>query len=221
MNRYRKGKIYALRSDNTDQFYIGSTCCTLPQRLYKHRMHLKEYKNGTRKSKTTSFEILEHDDCYIELLEDCPCDTKAQLLKREGELIREHRPFTVNKHIAGAKINNPNYSRENALRYRKENPEKVNETNRRYRENNTEKIAATKKLWRQKNRDRLLAQKKQYREDNKEDILQKAAEYRKKNQEKIAAWKKLKVQCECGTEVLKANFARHKKSKKHQSWEKL
>ena len=36
-----------------------------------------------------------------------------------------------------------------------------------------------------------------------------------------AAWKKLKVQCECGTEVLKANFARHKKSQKHQSWEKL
>ena len=58
------------------------------------------------------------------------------------------------------------------------------------------------------------------RTTSKDDILQKAAGYRKTNTEKIAAWKKLKVKCHCGTEVPKANFARHTKSKKHQSWEK-
>lgn len=136
-----------------------------------------------------TYELLQHADCYIELLEDCPCDTKAQLLKRKGELIREHRECAVNIHIAGAKVNNPNYD------------------------------AEYKKLWHMRNRDRILAKKKKYREDHKEEILQKAVEYRRKNRNQIDAWKKTKVRCGCGAEVSKTNFARHKKSKKHLSWE--
>ena len=68
MERYQKGKIYTLRSDHTDRFYIGSTCLTLPKRMYKHRDHFKAYNNG-KGNYISAYELLEFDDCYIELFE--------------------------------------------------------------------------------------------------------------------------------------------------------
>ena len=95
----------------------------------------------------------------------------------------------MNKNIAGAKLNNPNYDKD----YKKE--------------------------WYRRNRDRLLEKKRQYQLDNKEDILEKAKEYRGKHKERISAWKRTKVQCSCGSNVSKGNLSRHARSKKHQAWE--
>jgi len=57
--------------------------------MAKHRYAYKAYLKNEKKS-DTSYEVLKHDDAYIELLEEFPCANKAQLCKREGELIREH-----------------------------------------------------------------------------------------------------------------------------------
>lgn len=43
-------------------------------------------------------------------------------------------------------------------------------------------------------------------------------EYRIANMKKIADYKKIKVQCECGLEIIKANYSRHCKSLKHISY---
>ena len=53
---------------------------------------------------------------------------------------------------------------------------------------------------------------KEYREKNKEKIREK----NKKNKEKI----KEKVECGCGSVVRKDGLSQHKRSKKHQNWEK-
>jgi len=45
--------------------------------------------------------MVQYDDCYIELLELFPCNSKMELEKREGELMRLHLSKIVNKHIEG------------------------------------------------------------------------------------------------------------------------
>ena len=58
MNRYQNGKIYSIRSYQTDKVYIGSTCMPLAKRLYGHRQNYNRYGKG-KFNFITSFEILE------------------------------------------------------------------------------------------------------------------------------------------------------------------
>lgn len=97
---YSKGKIYAIKSHETDEVYIGSTTKDLQNRFVKHKSTYKAYKKGIRKYTTSSFSILEHNDCYIELIELCPCNSRTELNRREGEIIKATQN-TVNKFIAG------------------------------------------------------------------------------------------------------------------------
>jgi len=94
MPDYKKAKIYTIRSHLTDKIYIGSTCNSLSVRMAQHRA---SFKKG---NKTTSFNLLEFPDAYIELLEVFPCNTKEELNQREGQLIRSSF-HAVNKLISG------------------------------------------------------------------------------------------------------------------------
>jgi hypothetical protein len=117
-NKYSRGKIYKICSYKTRKIYIGSTCEKyLSNRLARHRQCKREYeKNGTRY--TTSFKILEYDDCEIVLIEDFPCKNKYQLHARERYWI-ENTHNCVNKYI-------PNRtSKEYKKVYNKENREKI------------------------------------------------------------------------------------------------
>ena len=84
---YKNGKIYTIRSHNTDKFYIGSTCSTLTKRFSEHNRKWND---------TTVREIFTYQRCYIELLELYPCNSKIELNKRVGELIRLHKDKCVN-----------------------------------------------------------------------------------------------------------------------------
>lgn len=98
MPNYQNGKIYAIISRNpasANSRYIGSTTVSLGQRMAIHRsMH----RSGAKK--VASHIILDYGDAYIELLEECPCDSKMELERREGQIIRE-TANAVNKNIAG------------------------------------------------------------------------------------------------------------------------
>jgi hypothetical protein len=98
MPDYSKGKIYCIRSFQTDDVYVGSTIQTLAQRLGKHRDHYKSYLKG-KKNYVSSFELLKYDDYYIELITLYPCSCKAELEAEEGHYIRDWD--CVNKRIAG------------------------------------------------------------------------------------------------------------------------
>jgi len=100
INKYHNGKIYTIRSHQTDKYYIGSTCDALHKRFYQHKQDLKRWNKGTHHS-VSSYEILKFNDCYIELLENFKCESKNELTKREGELIRLNRANAVNIRIDG------------------------------------------------------------------------------------------------------------------------
>ncbi len=100
INKYQNGKIYTVRSHNHDKYYIGSTCIRLSQRLYTHEKTRRDFMRTGDKSHLTSCNvILEKGNYYIELLENYPCNSKDELHKREGELIRLHKNDLVNINI--------------------------------------------------------------------------------------------------------------------------
>lgn len=95
MNKFNNGKIYKIRSPQTDMVYIGSTTQILCRRMSNHQ---SKYKGNT--NKCSSVKILEFGDAYIELIEDYPCDSKDKLNAREGHHMRTTLNC-INKNIAG------------------------------------------------------------------------------------------------------------------------
>jgi len=112
MPDYKNGKIYAVRSHQTEQIYIGSTTQSLSTRFAEHKCRSK-----TRNC--SSKEILQYPDAYIELIEEYSCDNKEQLNKKEGEHIRSNN--CVNKYIAGQTDKEyRDINREKMIEYQKE-----------------------------------------------------------------------------------------------------
>lgn len=97
-NRFRFGKIYKITSKQTDVIYIGSTVKSLSERMGSHKSNYTRYKQGLH-NYVSSYQILEYDDAIIELIENYPCESKQELLAREGYYIKNN-PKCINKHIA-------------------------------------------------------------------------------------------------------------------------
>ena len=133
MPDYKNGKIYAIRSHQTEQIYIGSTTQSLSIRFAEHKRDIKN-RVGKRQP-CSSKEILQYPDAYIELIEEYPCDNKEQLNKKEGEHIRSNN--CVNKYIAG-------------------------QTDKEYRDINREKMIEYQKEYYKQNKILILEQKKEY-----------------------------------------------------------
>jgi hypothetical protein len=119
MPNYQKGKVYRLYSFETDDEYFGSTIEPLCERFAKHRYNYKKYKNGEYHY-CTAFEILKYDSVKIELVEIYPCNSKEELLQREGFYIRNNN--CVNKCVAGR----------TAKEYREVHKEKMKEYQKEY-----------------------------------------------------------------------------------------
>jgi hypothetical protein len=189
-NKYHKGKIYTIRSFQTEQYYIGSTCDALHKRLYNHRRDYKNYLNN-KYGYFTSFDIIKYEDNYIELLEDYKCESKNELLKREGELIRKYKDDIVNYRIEG-RTRKEHYE---------ENKDKIKDYNIKYYEDN---------------KDKINEQKKKYYVDNKDKFKDKHKEYYEDNKDKIKEHKTKLYDCECGkTQLQLGDKSKHIKSKFH------
>lgn len=133
MPNYKLGKIYKLVSNNTKDIYIGSTCYKyLSKRLCNHRHHRRQYLEGKRKYDLTASNILKYDDCQIILIEDYPCDSKDQLLKRERhwieslECVNKYIPYRENR-----KEIRDNWKKKNPTYYSDRYNEKKEEINKR------------------------------------------------------------------------------------------
>ena len=113
VRNFQNGKIYSIRSHQTDKIYIGSTTQSLSQRFSNHK--------GLNCS---SREIMQFADAYIELIEMFPCANKIQLHRREGELIRTTE--CVNKMTPGRTRAETN------KQYREDNREKLLEPQKQY-----------------------------------------------------------------------------------------
>jgi len=195
---YKNGKIYTLRSHQTDNIYIGSTASLLPKRLYQHKNNYKQYLKE-KYNYVTAFEIIKFDDCYIELLEDCPCENKNQLLKREGQLIRAHD--CVNKNVPKG-LEKTEYIKV----YRDEHKEEINAQQKQYYQDNKEEIIAQKKEYYQNNKEKL----KENYQNNKEQ----KKEYYQNNKEKLNE----PINCECGGKYTYQHKSQHFKSQNHKKY---
>lgn len=98
MKNYETGKIYALKSNKTEDIYYGSTMQSLADRFMGHNRDYKCFKKGKGHYRA-SYELLKYDDCYIELYEFFPCKTRKELETREGEIISNNT--CVNRYVAG------------------------------------------------------------------------------------------------------------------------
>ena len=136
MNPYERGKIYTIRCRNDDNLiYVGSTIEKLCKRMCKHR-----YDSKIHPEILVYKEVLKSswNDWYIELFENHPCNSKEELLRKEGEVIR--KIGSLNEKIAGR----------SAKEWRQDNSEFCNQYNKEYRKTNKEKIAETKKTYEKK-----------------------------------------------------------------------
>ena len=159
-NKYQNGKIYKIVDNGYNKTYYGSTVETLSNRMSKHRAMYKY--NQKQKHNYTVFSIFDEygvENCKIELVELCPCNSKDELEKREGELIKANE--CVNKYIP----KDPNqYEKEleRCRNYKSEHKEELKEKNKEYYETNKAEIALKSKKYREENREKILERKKAY-----------------------------------------------------------
>ena len=96
---YQNGKIYCIRNWVDDDIYVGSTCQPLSKRMAWHRQSIRTQKKKHYKiyQKINDVGI---ENFYIELIENYPCGSKEELMRKEGEIIRTLNPL-LNKRIEG------------------------------------------------------------------------------------------------------------------------
>ena len=180
MPNYQNGKIYTIRCRNDDSLiYVGSTCETLSRRMATHRGHSKERPHLILYEKVNG----NWGDWYIELYEECPCNTKEELRKREGEVIREIG--TLNKYIAGRSGKEwENDNKDRRMEYYKlyDNRPEVIEKKIVYRENTKEQRKVYDTEYWEKNKAKRQEQQKEWRLKNKDKIKEYMRQYHlKKN----------------------------------------
>lgn len=155
---YSKGKIYRIYciTGECDEVYVGSTIQSLAKRWIGHKTSSKKEKNQHKRLYQTIACVW--DNWCIELIENFPCISHQELLRREGEFIR--KIGTLNENIAGR-------------------------TTKEYYTDNREALVEKQKTYYQKNTEDILKRHKVYRNQNAEIVAEKAKEYHKKNADSI------------------------------------
>ena len=150
---YSQGKIYTIRSRNDDSLiYVGSTIQPLSKRWGGHKLDSKKHPN------ILLYQTINNDwfNWYIELHENYPCNSKMELLKREGEVMREIG--TLNKRIEGR----------TRQEYYQQNADNICKQKKEYYQKNTDKI----KKYYQQNADKKKEYQKEYYQQKKKIMLQ-------------------------------------------------
>jgi len=196
MPDYSLGKIYMIypKVDDADEgdVYYGSTTVTLARRMAKHR---------TQSCCKILFDKYGVENCFIELVEEYPCETREHLNKKEGEYIRNHK--CINKRIAGR----------THKEYYVEHHDKMKEYHKHYRDDNSDKMKEYQKEYRTDNTDKYLEYQKQYRIENADIMKEYKKQYYDKNKDKISEQVKQKVSCpHCNKELSKGCISRHIKT---------
>jgi hypothetical protein len=187
------GTIYAIKSNQTQKYYIGSTLQNIKKRFLDHKGAYSRYlKYPDIQPLYASFEIMKFDDCYIETIEEYKCNTRKELQIREGELQKKNIQDIVNTNISAR-------------------------TQKQYKIDNIVIIKKWRKEYYLKNREKRLRQnretkkeKQQYYQDNKQKIKERNKIYYHE--------KKIKKKCLCGSEVYNHNIKNHLTTEKHKRY---
>ncbi len=145
MPNYQNGKIYTLRCyTDKELVYVGSTTKKLCDRKSNHKT------NGYKCPENYFYKTVENnggwDNWYIELVECFSCNSRSELEKREGEIMRDIGTLNTKMPRGLVRKDNELYQRE-YLKVAHESPEEIKmkkvekeQYDREYREINKEKI---------------------------------------------------------------------------------
>ena len=159
MNKYHNGKIYKVVDVGYNKCYIGSTTESLSQRMARHRASYNHFLKGNKRHSTSCVELFDEygvENCKIELIVACKCETKDELLREEGKHIKNID--CVNKVISGRT------RKEYLTDKRIISKNTTNNTKR----TTKKKLRKTTKIYHQNNRDKILERVKKHYQDNKE-----------------------------------------------------
>ena len=149
MSKYNNAKIYKITDNDYNKCYIGSTCESLSQRLARHRYNYHNAKQwNTLTSANRLFDEFGMENCKIELIECFPCESREELLKREGFHIKNNN--CINRCVAGRTIEE----------WKEDNKEHYQHMRKEYSIKNKEYICNKTKEYYQKNRDSILEKRK-------------------------------------------------------------
>lgn len=142
MPDYKNGKLYKLQCDD-GHYYIGSTCNELRFRLYGHKTDSKKENN----KKYQHINEIGWDRVRIVLIEECPCENKTQLCRKEDEMIRKYQndPLCLNSKRASC----------DKKEYYTENREHILENKRKYQQTQAEKIKERKANYYQQHKEEI------------------------------------------------------------------
>jgi group I intron endonuclease len=192
---YSKGKVYKIFNDVDTEFYVGSTVKSLPKRKAQHK---KKAEVAPDRKIYKHLQAIGWDNVKIELIENYPCVSKAELLEREKYYIELLKPSLNSVRVV--------LTEEEKEEERQKQFVKLNE----YMKANPEIKKASDKKSYEKRREVILEQHKQYYESNKELKQQQQRDYYALNKEKIRAESKKRVSCpNCHKEMSQASLSRH------------
>ena len=192
MSDYSKGKIYKIISNHLpDTAYIGSTVQPLSKRYGGHVANYRQHLKNNTYSKCSSYNIVCYPDSKIILIEYFKCESKSELLRREGEIIKMYQnnkdlEQPLNLRIAG----------QTAKQWRELHKDKLREKNKKWRDSHKDKTKDYNTVYYQQNKDQMTDQQKEYNNQQKQ----------------------IKIICQhCGKESNKRNLTQHQKGKKCKS----
>jgi len=181
--------------------YIYSLTCSNPYLIYYGSTTKKLYNrlaghryNFNHNMSGSANILFEWGNVKINMLEEIEFLDKQELRDRESYYIRNLK--CVNKEIPGR-------------------------TNKEWRTDNKDKVKLYNEKWRNNNGNIINKKNKEYREKNKEKLKEIKKKYRDENKDKIKEYTKIKITCDCGSELRKADILRHKKTQKHKVYEFL
>jgi len=205
---YQNSVIYKIccKDPEIKDIYVGSTT------NFKRRMSGHKTNCNNEKSKEYNYPVYRFirdtggfNNWTIVKIRDVVCKDKYDLVAEERKEFEK----------LGATLNSC-YPQRSSKEYIEENREEISIKKKEYYEENREEILEKKKEYYEENKDEIREKRKESYQKNKEEILEKNKKYREKNKEKLYE----KIQCECGSVVCRKSLTRHKKTQKHQNWEK-
>lgn len=154
---FAEGKIYRLVVG--DSYYYGSTITSLDRRLYNHKQMIIRRPNLRLYVK---IQEVGWDNVSIELVENYPCESYKELIKKETTYINLEDPLCLNMRPAYCSV-----------------------------EEGKKRDAKSMKIWRENNKEYLAGKNKEYKashppnEEEKEKIRNYQREYMKKRRDAL------------------------------------
>jgi hypothetical protein len=224
---YQNSVVYKIccKDPEIKDIYVGSTA-SFKRRMSSHKTNCKNEKSKEYNLPVYRF-IRNHggfDNWSVVKIRDVCCKDKYDLVAEERKEFE----------LLGATLNGC-YPQRSKKEYYEVNKKEIAMKDKKYYEVNKKEILEKNKKYREKNKEQIKEQRKTHYEENKKEILEQKKEYHKKNKErrkeydnkkyeknkeKISEKGKETVECPCGFVVRKDGLTRHKKTKKHQNWEK-